>query len=230
MKNKKQRKAAWITTYNEQICEIFCNYKFDIICIDLEHSQISMTECTKLIRIIKLYNKLAFIRLTSKSMLDLNRYLDFGIDGLIVPNINNLKDCENIIKQIYYPPIGNRGVGLHRANNYGDNFSRYFNKLSKNIEFISIIETKEAVENLDEILSADNLNGVMIGPYDLSTSLGSSGNFSSKIFKDSIKKIKIKTKKYKKQLGIHVVQPDNKIIKQYLKDKYDLVVCSLEIL
>tara|TARA_B100000674_G_C37938962_1_gene961681 strand:+ start:561 stop:1295 length:735 start_codon:yes stop_codon:yes gene_type:complete len=233
MKNKKlknKRKIAWLTSSNEQICEIFCKYKFDIICVDLEHSQISLSECIKLLRIIQYNNKLAFIRLTNKKMTDLNRYLDFGVDGIIVPDIKNKIECENIIKRIYYPPIGERGVGLHRANNFGDNFEKYFNTTSKKLEFISIIESKKAVENLDEILSVPDLDGIMIGPYDLSASLGVPGKFTSSIFKKSINNIKIKAKKFNKQLGIHVVQPEKKVISQYLKKEFNFVVCSLDTL
>ena len=233
MKNKKlknKRKIAWLTSSSEQICEIFCKYNFDIICVDLEHSQISLSECIKLLRIIKYNKKLAFIRLTNKKMIDLNRYLDFGIDGIIVPDIKNKKECEDLIKSIYYPPIGERGVGLHRANDYGDNFEKYFNISSKKLEFISIIESKKAVENLDEILSVTNLDGIMIGPYDLSASLGAPGNFTSSIFKKTINNIKTKAKKFQKQLGIHVVEPEKKIISQHLKSEFNFVVCSLDTL
>ena len=70
----------------------------------------------------------------------------------------------------------------------------------------------------------------MIGPYDLSASLGVPGNFTSSIFKKAINNIKTKAKKLHKQLGIHVVQPDKKIISQHLKNEFNFVVCSLDTL
>ena len=64
-------------------------------------------------------------------MSDLNRYLDIGIDGIIIPNVNDIEDLNKIKENTYYPPIGSRGVGLSRANRFGDNFHNYFNKVSK---------------------------------------------------------------------------------------------------
>ena len=228
MKNKKHRKVAWLTIANEQYCEIFCDFGFDIICIDLEHSQISLSEATKLIRIINLKKKKSFIRLTNKKMTDLNRYLDIGIDGIIIPNVNNIEDLKIIKENVYYPPNGSRGVGLSRANKFGDNFKNYFNKISKKIEIISIIESKEAVQNLDSILKYKYLDGVMIGPYDLSSSLGIPGRFDSPIFKANLEIIEKKTNKTKKFLGIHVVEPDKKLINNYLRKNYTFLIYSLD--
>ena len=228
MIKNKHRKVAWLTVANEQYCEIFCDYGFDIICIDLEHSQISLSEATKLIRIINLRKKKSFIRLTNKKMSDLNRYLDVGIDGIIVPNVNSIDDLDQIKKNVYYPPNGSRGVGLSRANKFGDNFNIYFNKVSKKVELISIIESKEAIQNLDSILKYKYLDGIMIGPYDLSSSLGIPGRFDSPKFKKNIEIIEKKTKKTKKFLGIHVVEPDKKIIQEYLNKNYTFLIYSLD--
>ena len=228
MTKNKHRKVAWLTVANEQYCEIFCDYEFDIVCIDLEHSQISLSEATKLIRIIKLKKKKSFIRLTHKKMSDLNRYLDIGIDGIIIPNVNDIEDLNTIKENTYYPPMGSRGVGLSRANKFGDNFHNYFNKDSKKVELISIIESKEAVENLDSILNFKYLDGIMIGPYDLSSSLGIPGRFNSPIFKKNLEIIEKKTKNTKKFLGIHVVEPDKKIINNYLNKNYTFLIYSLD--
>ena len=225
---KSPKKVGWLTFYSEEICEIYCCFNFDIICIDLEHSYIGLPEVAKLSRIISLYNKKIFIRISNKNSEDLNKYLDIGIDGIIVPDISNVNDCNQIINKIYYPPKGNRGVGLHRANKYGYDFNDYFNKKSKKLEFFGIIESKEAVENLDDILSLSNLSGIMIGPYDLSTSLGIPGKFESVRFKNIVKIIESKCSNYKKQIGIHVVQPDNKLINYYKKKKYSFIVYSLD--
>ena len=228
MIKNKHRKVAWITVFNEQYCEIFCDYNFDIICVDLEHSQITLSEATKLIRIINLKKKKVFIRLTNKEMENLNRYLDIGVDGIIAPNIKNLEDCEKIKNKLYYPPRGERGVGLNRANKFGDNFNKYFTNQSKKIEFISIIESKHAVNNLDSILNFKYLDGIMIGPYDLSASLGIPGKFNSPTFKKYLSIIEKKTKKTNKILGIHVVEPNKQLINKFIKKNYNFIIYSLD--
>ena len=228
MNIKKKYKFAWITVYSEELCEIYCNYAFDVICIDLEHSSINESQCLRLIRIIQLYKKKAFVRVASKNSENLKKVLDFGVNGIIVPDIQSKKDCEYIINNIFYRPIGNRGVGLQRANLYGNKFNSYMNKESKNIIFLPMIESKQGLNNIQEILSYKYTNGVMIGPYDLSTSLGVPGKFKSKIFLKSIKTILDKSKKNKKHVGLHVINPDLKLIKKTFKIGYTFVIYSLD--
>ncbi len=227
MINKKKYKIAWITIYSEELCEIYCSHPFDIVCVDLEHSSINESQALKLIRIIQLSKKKAFVRVAHKKSENIKKILDSGADGIIVPDINNKADCELVIKNIYYSKKGNRGVGLHRANLYGDNFDNYFNNISKKINFIAIIESKEAVNNIDEILSIKSLTGVMIGPYDLSSSLGNAGKFKNKNFINAINKIKSSVKKYKKIIGIHIINPNKKDIESQTKD-FTFLVYSLD--
>jgi len=228
MKLNKKYKFAWQTIYSEEICEIYCNYSFDAICVDLEHSSINISECLKLIRIIQLYKKLAFVRISNKNSENLKKVLDFGVDGIIVPDVRNIKDCKSIINNMYYSPIGNRGVGLQRANLYGNNFQHYLDFVSKRIVFIPMIESKEAIKNINQILSYKYTNGVMIGPYDLSSSLGFPGDFDNLDFVKSIKSIIKKSKKNKKHVGLHIIEPDIKLIKKSYKEGYSFLVYSLD--
>ena len=85
-------------------------------------------------------------------MSDLNRYLDVGIDGIIVPNVNSIDDLDQIKKNFIIRQMDQEELVLSRANKFGDNFNIYFNKVSKKVELISIIESKEAIQNLDSIL------------------------------------------------------------------------------
>ena len=91
-----------------------------------------------------------------------------------------------------------------------------------------MIENSKALDNLDEILKTKYLDGIFIGPYDLSASLGIPGDFENKIFLDAIKYIKQKCKKYKVPYGIHVVEPDIKKYKQILKEGYSFVAFSMD--
>jgi len=218
MQIKKKYKFAWITIFSEELCEIYCSFPFYGIIIDLEHSSITESQAISLIRIIQLYKKKAYVRVASKKSENLKKVLDFGADGIIVPDIKNKQDCISVINDMYYANIGNRGVGLHRANEYGNNFEKYFKSISKKIIFIAIIESQEAYENIDEIMSLDKVKGLMIGPYDLSSSLGDAGNFNSKKFKDIIKSIKLKSKNKNKLLGMHLINPNKSDIKDNFKD------------
>ena len=117
--------------------------------------------------------------------------------------INNKDDCEKFVSYCYYPPLGQRSFGPMRAQIvHGSN---YFEKANKNILSFAMIETKEAVENLDEILSVPNLTGIYIGPADMSSSYGLPPKFDVReepVF-SNIKLIADKAAQYEKIAGIH---------------------------
>ena len=91
-----------------------------------------------------------------------------------------------------------RGVGLGRAQNYGDNFNEYLNWQKNNIIIILQIEHHEAIKNLESLLDFSEVDGVMIGPYDLSASLGIPGKFTHEKYQSAYKKIIKSTLKFKK--------------------------------
>ena len=104
--------------------------------------------------------------------------LDLGVMGIIAPMINNKNDCEKFVSYCYYPPIGQRSFGPMRAQLMHG--SDYFNTANSNILSFAMIETEEAVKNLDEILAVPNLTGVYVGPADMSSSYGLQPKFDVK--------------------------------------------------
>tara|TARA_B100000242_G_C42955834_1_gene443279 strand:- start:444 stop:995 length:552 start_codon:yes stop_codon:yes gene_type:complete len=131
------------------------------------------------------------------------KMLDLGIMGIIAPMINTKEDCEKFVSYCYYPPIGERSFGPMRAQLVHG--SEYFVNANKNILSFAMIETKQAVENIDYILSVPNLTGVYIGPADMSSSYGLTPKFDVKedpVF-SNIKLIAKKAKEYGKIAGIH---------------------------
>ena len=131
------------------------------------------------------------------------KMLDLGVMGIIAPMINTKDDCEKFVSYCYYPPIGQRSFGPMRAQvAYG---SDYYKHANKNIVSLAMVETKEAVENLDSILSVPNLTGIYIGPADMSASYGLPPKFDVRedpVF-SNIKMIAKKAKEKGKIAGIH---------------------------
>jgi 4-hydroxy-2-oxoheptanedioate aldolase len=103
------------------------------------------------------------------------KILDAGSYGVICPMVSNRKEAENFIKACQYPPKGYRSFGPIRANIYGG--SDYVNHADNEILKLAMIETKEALENLNEILDTPNLDGVYVGPADLSLAIGEEPGF-----------------------------------------------------
>ena len=112
--------------------------------------------------------------------------MDAGAHGVIVPMVNTKKDAEAAVKAVQYPPKGQRGVGLARAQDYGFGFEAYKKWLIRDSIVIVQIEHIKAVKNCNEILKVKGINGSFIGPYDLSASLGKPGHYEDPEVKTAI--------------------------------------------
>lgn len=231
MNNNKKKISigSWITLGHPSIAEIMCKAGFDWLVVDLEHSSITLKEAEELIRVINLCKVKPFVRLTSNNSDQIKRVLDSGAEGIIVPMVNCYKDAINAVDACYYPPLGKRSVGLARAQKYGVGLNEYIKWKNNNLSLIVQIEHIDAIDNLEEIFSIKKIDGYMIGPYDLSASMGIPGDFNNKIFKNAIKKIVKKASKFKLKKGIHVVEPDKKKFYEKIKEGFDMIAYSLDI-
>ena len=223
--NLKKGKAligGWIQISNSNIAEIMSSENYSWIAFDMEHGSFSPSDLPDLFRAVELKNKLSLVRLPNQNPQVCNQVLDAGSGGVIIPNIKNANQLISIIKACYLPPLGTRGVGYSRANLYGKNFSKY-KKQKNNPIIIAIIENINSVENLDKILSVKGLDAILIGPYDLSASMGITGKFNNPRFKLAVNKIKTKSKKLKIPCGLHVINPRYKELKRCIKQGYQFL-------
>ena len=222
--------GTWITLNNYSIVEIVAELSFDWICIDLEHSVIDYDEMQQLILVIQGKNKLAYVRVGENNTRIIKRVLDAGADGIIIPFINTKEDAIHAISSVKYPPEGTRGVGLARAQGYGFNFQRYKDELSKQVKIIVQIEHISAISNLNSILQLDGIDGTFIGPFDLSGSLGQPGEFNSLLFNNAIEQYETISKCYNKLMGIHIIEPDYRLVIEQIQKGYNFIAFSLDIL
>lgn len=221
--------GSWITLAHQAIVEILASSGFDWLVVDMEHSVISLKEAEEAIRICNLKNIPCLVRVSGHDKIQVKRLLDSGADGIIAPNINNIDDVNNFLSWMNYPPKGSRGVGLARAQGYGESFNSYLSKKSKNLVFIPQIEHFESVDNIESILNVDGVDGYIIGPYDLSSSLGIHGDFEHKIFKESIEKIKAAGLKFNKPGGLHIIEPNVNELQMRINEGYKFLAYSLDI-
>lgn len=220
--------GSWITLAHPAIAEIMCKSGFDWLTVDLEHSVITIREAEELIRIIHLSNVSPFVRLTSNDENQIKRVMDAGAHGIIVPMVKTKSDAEKAIKYVKYPPLGIRGVGLARAQGYGSEFKEYNKWLKNEVKIIVQIEHVDSINNLNDIISLKHINGIFIGPYDLSASLGIPGDFENKMFKDAIKYIEEECKKKDVKMGIHIVEPNIYQLKKKIEQNYYYLAYSLD--
>lgn len=229
MRNSKISLGTWLSLYNEGIAEILANAGYEWITIDLEHSSISISQAEKLIRVIDNCGTKPFIRLSSNNDVQIKRVLDAGARGIIIPMVESEDDVKTAIEHISYPPKGNRGMGLSRAQGYGESAKKisYINEYSKQIELYIQIESKAALTKLDELFSKE-INGYMIGPYDLSASLGIPGDFTNSRFIEAEELILERAKEYNIKRGYHIVEPDEKELDIKISNGYNFIAYSVD--
>ncbi|WP_083921893.1 HpcH/HpaI aldolase family protein [Kiloniella laminariae] len=207
--NKESTIGSWLSIPNVNITEMMARLgQFEWLVVDMEHTGISSETMGQMIQVIDLAGVSAFVRVGSNDPLQIKRALDCGAKGIIVPQVNSREEAQRVVDSVYYPPIGKRGVGLFRAQGYGTSFDYYKENVAPEIVVIVQIEHKDAVDQLDEIVSVPGVDAFMIGPYDLSGSFGKPGDFTAPEVAASLNKAKRFCQTSDKAGGIHVVHTD----------------------
>ena len=160
----------FLTSPSPWAAEQFSNFHFESLTLDMQHSLIENAHLLALLQAIKAAGKLPLIRLNWNRPDLIMKALDYGIEGLICPMIDNAKEAAAFVQAAKYPPLGNRSFGPIRAGIYGG--ADYFQNANSNTLTFAMIETKGAVGDLEAIAATPGLDGLYIGPFDLSVSMG----------------------------------------------------------
>jgi 2-dehydro-3-deoxyglucarate aldolase len=222
--------GSWLTLAHSSIAELMARTNgFDWLVIDMEHSVIELREAQEMIQAIELYDVTPLVRLTSNNEDLIKRVMDSGAHGVVVPLVNSKEDAERAVRSIYYPPNGTRGTGLARVQGYGASFATYKQWLEDNGVVIVMIEHIQAVDNIEQILAVPGVDGFIIGPYDLSASLGVPGEFENPTLIDAIEKISVIGKSVGIPGGIHVVEPNLELLKHYIDLGFTFIGYGMDI-
>jgi 2-keto-3-deoxy-L-rhamnonate aldolase RhmA len=232
LKNRELTIGSWITIGNASIAEILANAGYDWLVIDLEHTTISLEQAGELIRTIELSGVPSLVRLTSNEENQIKRVMDAGAQGIVVPMVKSAVDAKSAVAATRYPPLGTRGVGLARAQKYGASFQEYLSwqsDISNGPVVIVQIEHIAAVDNLKEILSVQGVDAFIIGPYDLSCSMGIAGEFEHPKFKQAMGKIIDISNEEGGVSGLHVVEPDADKLRDAIRAGHKFIAYSVDI-
>jgi len=224
--------GSWITIGNNAIAEILANADFDWLVVDLEHTTISLDQAGELIRTIELTGVSSLVRLTSNDENQIKRIMDAGAQGIVVPMVKSANDAISAIAATRYPPLGNRGVGLARAQQYGSSFKEYLawqSDMNSGPIVIVQIEHIDAVDNLKKILTVDGVDAFIIGPYDLSCSMGIPGEFENPKFIQIMERIIKISSELNAVSGLHVVEPDREKLNEAIEAGHKFIAYSVDI-
>ncbi|MBK7713241.1 MAG: 2,4-dihydroxyhept-2-ene-1,7-dioic acid aldolase [Bacteroidales bacterium] len=208
-----------------QVAEIISDSGFDWVLIDMEHSAISLESVQNALQIMG-DKILKIVRVPGNDEIWIKRVLDTGCDGILVPMVNSAAEALKVVQYSKYPPEGRRSVGLSRAHSFGPGFSDYVENANKDLVIMIQIEHRDAVKNIDEILKVKGIDSVFIGPYDLSASMGLTGQLSHPDVKSAIKLIKDKCRKAGLPYGIFGMTPQGLIPE--VKDGCTFLLCGVD--
>lgn len=228
LKNGPAALALWHQSASELMVELAALSGFDTLVIDNEHGPASIGETLRLVRTAQGAGAKVIVRVNSHSRNEISRTLDTAVDGLIVPMVNTATEARAVVEACRYAPIGSRGVAatVVRASGYGIN-AGYIEAANSSVLLAVQIESREAVENIDEILGVTGIDMFFIGPSDLASSMGYLGQLSAAPVVGKIEEARVKILAAGKLAGT-VPRPDANA-EQLIKQGYHLIVDGSDI-
>lgn len=168
--------GLWSQLAGATAAEVLADAGYDFVVIDAEHAPNDVLTAIPQLQVLDRSPTSAVLRLPWNDLVLIKRYLDIGAQTLLVPYVQNAEEARRAVFSVRYPPLGGRGVGtMHRANRYG-RIKNYLVNAASEICLLVQVETQEALDRLEEIAALDGLDGVFIGPSDLSASMGHVGD------------------------------------------------------
>lgn len=212
--------GTWIQIGNATSAEVLANAGFDWVAADCEHTDIGPAEFASLARGMHGRGPEPFVRVRENDTLAIRQMLDMGASGVIVPLVNSAEEAERAVQAAKFPPRGVRGYAFSRMNDWGVDFDRYAREANDDVAVVVMIESKEAVENIDAILGVDGLDGVFIGPYDMSGSYGIVGKTKDPIIQEACGRVVDACKRANKAAGLHIVLPTPELVSKAIADGF----------
>jgi 2-keto-3-deoxy-L-rhamnonate aldolase RhmA len=177
LQQRETARGLWVTLESPTITEIAVTLGLDWVCVDLEHGHLDWAEAIEHIRVVRGTRTAALVRVPEIGQSPIKRALDIGADGVLLPLVRGRGDLERGMAFGRYPPHGVRGLGGERAIRWGLELQEYVRDADRETLIVPIIETREAVEAIDAILTVPGLEAIWFGPADLSSSYGHLGQW-----------------------------------------------------
>ena len=190
-----------------EICELLASIGYDWLFIDAEHGAFNPQQAQAMLQAAA--PTPCLIRVPSDETIWLKKALDIGAAGVIVPQVHTADQAREIISHCKYTPDGKRGIGIGRAHKYGIDFDRYIKYANQETAVVLQAESSEAVDNINDIVKLKGIDAILIGPYDLSASLGKPGEIDHPVVQAAINKIIKTCQNAKLAMGFFGVTPES---------------------
>jgi len=220
--------GSWMQIPSPSLAELMGAAGYDWVAIDREHGSIGLSVMADVCRALELNGTVPLARVAENSCTEIKQVIEAGCRGIIVPMIESRADLENAVAWAKYPPKGRRGVGFSRANLFGQRFSNHFPVFNDESIVVAQIESIGAINALEDILSVPDLDAVIVGPYDLSASMGITGQFGDPRFTEALNRVRDLARKHAVPMGIHVVQPDPALLRAKIAEGYQFIAYGID--
>jgi len=229
LRNREILFAGWISYAHPSITETFARAGFDFMFIDMEHSTISIEQGQRIIAASQSEGVPCIPRPVSHSNDYLKPLLESGADGLLIQMVETPEQVNALISDIKYPPIGRRTYGVNRAQAYGFDFDEYIHNWNATSTFMLQIESIKGVENIDQLISFDEVDAVMIGPLDIAGSLGVPGQTTHPLVIEASRKVIEACERQGKSCGTQVADANSTTVKALFDLGYNYAILGSDL-
>ena len=232
IEKKKYAVGTFLGAANPSIVEIMGYTGLDFVVIDTEHGPYDTMPMSDLIQAAESKGLSPLVRIADITHREMQRALDNGAEGIIIPCLKSTDDFRKVVDLGKCAPLGNRGFIKGRGSGFGNEpwasgtLTEYMQNSNDKVLLLPQCETKEALDNIEEIVQIEGIDGIFIGPFDLSICMGIPGRFDAPEFKAAVDRILRACKQAGKLCMTFTGTPEE--AKMYIDKGFDAVANSID--
>ena len=227
LKRKETLIGTLLTLPSPDLAEVLALTGLDWLFVDLEHSPMDAGAAQAILQAVA-GRVDCLLRLPLNDEIWIKKALDTGATGIIVPQVNTAEEARRVVRHSRYPPQGARSVGLARAHGYGANLQEYLNRANDEVTVVIQAEHVAAVQNIEELVAVEGIDAILVGPYDLSASMGLIGQVEHPDVQAAIGRVRQVCQEHGLPLGIFAAAAERAA--GYLTQGYSLLAVGSDAL
>ncbi|MBN1418559.1 MAG: 2,4-dihydroxyhept-2-ene-1,7-dioic acid aldolase [Planctomycetes bacterium] len=220
--------GGWMMIGHPAVAELMAGEGFDWIAVDMEHTAIDLGTFQTIAMALRGSPCDLLVRLPACDPVIAKRVLDLGAGGIIVPMVNTAEEAALAVSMARFPPAGIRGASFARATDYGRDFDPYFAAHNERVLVVVMLEHIRAAEAADAILATPGIDAALIGPYDLSASMGIAGHVDRPEVLEAERRILEACRRAGVAPGIHVVPIDPEAVGRRIREGFRFIGCGID--
>ena len=225
LKNGETLVGSIVTLTSTDVAEIMSLVGFDYLWIETEHSPTDFVHVQMMIQAVG-GRCPCLIRIPDNNEVWIKKALDIGCNGIVIPQVKSASEAREAVECCLYPPRGKRSVGISRAHGYGMSFQDYVSTVNEELTIVLQVEHIEGVRNIESIVEVPGIGAILIGPFDLSGSLGLLGQITHPQVQKAIEEIKCHCEKAGVPAGIFAVDAES--ARGFIEEGFNLIALSMD--